>query len=54
MKQIDRGPASAANAPPKRQPDAVIEEKTTTSQAALYRYVSFLLYNLFSRPKYTN
>ena len=33
----DRGPASAANAPPKRNPDAVIEEKTSPSQAALYR-----------------
>lgn len=33
----DRGPASAANAPPKRKPDAVAEEKTTTTQAALYR-----------------
>ncbi|KAG8978152.1 hypothetical protein FRC05_011268 [Tulasnella sp. 425] len=33
----DRGPATAANVPPKRQPDAVVEEKTTESQAALYR-----------------
>uniref|UniRef100_A0A8H7Y2D2 MaoC-like domain-containing protein n=1 Tax=Psilocybe cubensis TaxID=181762 RepID=A0A8H7Y2D2_PSICU len=33
----DRGAASAANTPPKRSPDAVIEEKTSTSQAALYR-----------------
>ncbi|KDQ57173.1 hypothetical protein JAAARDRAFT_286217 [Jaapia argillacea MUCL 33604] len=33
----DRGPATAANAPPKRHPDAVTEEKTSTSQAALYR-----------------
>ncbi|KAG6826774.1 hypothetical protein H0H92_014514 [Tricholoma furcatifolium] len=33
----DRGAASAANEPPKRSPDAVVEEKTTTSQAALYR-----------------
>ncbi|KAI0064752.1 peroxisomal hydratase-dehydrogenase-epimerase [Artomyces pyxidatus] len=33
----DRGAASAANAIPKRQPDAVVEEKTTESQAALYR-----------------
>jgi len=33
----DRGPASALNTPPKRQPDAVLEEKTTPSQAALYR-----------------
>ncbi|PPQ69163.1 hypothetical protein CVT26_003537 [Gymnopilus dilepis] len=33
----DRGAASAANTPPNRSPDAVIEEKTSTSQAALYR-----------------
>ena len=34
---IDRGPASASNVPPKRKPDAVIEERTIPSQAALYR-----------------
>ncbi|KAJ3787008.1 hydroxysteroid dehydrogenase [Lentinula aff. detonsa] len=33
----DRGPASAPNALPERAPDAIIEEKTHTSQAALYR-----------------
>lgn len=33
----DRGPATAPNAPPKRAPDAVVEEKTMPSQAALYR-----------------
>jgi len=33
----DRGTASAANLPPQRKPDAVVEEKTSTSQAALYR-----------------
>jgi multifunctional beta-oxidation protein len=33
----DRGAASAANAPPKRAPDAVVEERTLSSQAALYR-----------------
>ncbi|KIK63138.1 hypothetical protein GYMLUDRAFT_41458 [Collybiopsis luxurians FD-317 M1] len=33
----DRGPASAVNDPPKRAPDATCEEKTHTSQAALYR-----------------
>ncbi|KAG8905550.1 hypothetical protein FRB99_008749 [Tulasnella sp. 403] len=33
----DRGAATAANVPPKRQPDAVVEEKTSESQAALYR-----------------
>lgn len=33
----DRGPASAANQPPKRKPDAVVTEKTATTQAALYR-----------------
>ncbi|KAH8994975.1 peroxisomal hydratase-dehydrogenase-epimerase [Lactarius akahatsu] len=33
----DRGAASAANTPPRRKPDATIEEKTLLSQAALYR-----------------
>lgn len=33
----DRGPATAANNPPKRQPDAVVEEKTSPDSAALYR-----------------
>jgi len=33
----DRGPASAVNVPPKRKPDAVVEEKTTENQAAIYR-----------------
>jgi multifunctional beta-oxidation protein len=33
----DRGAATAANAPPKRKPDAVVEEKTSTDQAAIYR-----------------
>lgn len=33
----DRGPATAANVPPKRNPDVVVEEKTLPSQAALYR-----------------
>ncbi|TFK72928.1 multifunctional beta-oxidation protein [Pluteus cervinus] len=33
----DRGPASAANEPPTRKPDVVLEEKTSPSQAALYR-----------------
>ncbi len=33
----DRGDATAANTPPKRQPDAVVESKTTPDQAALYR-----------------
>jgi hypothetical protein len=36
----DRGAATAANAIPKRKPDAVVEEKTQPSQAALYRYAS--------------
>lgn len=35
--RVDRGTASAENPPPKRQPDAVVEEKTTLNQAALYR-----------------
>lgn len=33
----DRGAASAVNAPPKRAPDATLEEQTSPSQAALYR-----------------
>jgi len=33
----DRGPATAANAIPQRKPDAVLEEKTTENQAAIYR-----------------
>ncbi|KXN91728.1 Peroxisomal hydratase-dehydrogenase-epimerase [Leucoagaricus sp. SymC.cos] len=33
----DRGAATAPNTPPKRAPDAVAEEKTSASQAALYR-----------------
>ncbi|KAF6757262.1 multifunctional beta-oxidation protein [Ephemerocybe angulata] len=32
-----RGPATAANVTPKRNPDAVVEEKTCPTQAALYR-----------------
>ena len=34
----DRGAASSTNEPPKRNPDTVVEEKTSESQAALYRY----------------
>lgn len=33
----DRGPATKVHAPPKRAPDAVVEEKTTEEQAAVYR-----------------
>lgn len=36
-KGSDRGPATRVHAPPKRAPDAVIEEKTTEEQAAVYR-----------------
>ena len=36
-KGSDRGPATIAYQPPKRQPDAVVEEATTEEQAALYR-----------------
>jgi multifunctional beta-oxidation protein len=33
----DRGAATAANKIPSRAPDAVVEEKTTEEQAAIYR-----------------
>ncbi|MBW0486644.1 hypothetical protein O181_026359 [Austropuccinia psidii MF-1] len=33
----DRGPATAANKPPNREPDAVVVEKTEPKQAAIYR-----------------
>ena len=36
-KPTNRGRATAAYAPPKREPDAVTEEKTTEEQAAVYR-----------------
>jgi multifunctional beta-oxidation protein len=36
-KPINRGASTAANEPPKRQPDEVVEEKTTEEQAVLYR-----------------
>ncbi|CAE6462285.1 unnamed protein product [Rhizoctonia solani] len=36
-KGSDRGAATAANTPPKRAPDAVVEERTDEKQAALYR-----------------
>jgi len=36
-KVTDRGAATAANKPPARNPDKVIEEKTSPNQAALYR-----------------
>lgn len=36
-KGTDRGRATASYTPPKRQPDNIIEEKTSTDQAALYR-----------------
>ncbi|KAL8833003.1 MAG: hypothetical protein Q9170_004582 [Blastenia crenularia] len=36
-KGSDRGAATAVHQPPKRQPDAVVEEATTEEQAALYR-----------------
>ena len=34
---VNAAPATAANAPPERKADKVIREKTTESQAALYR-----------------
>lgn len=36
-KGSNRGAATAVHQPPKRQPDAVVEEATTEEQAALYR-----------------
>lgn len=36
-KPLDRGASTAANNPPNRAPDAVVEEKTTDEQAVLYR-----------------
>jgi multifunctional beta-oxidation protein len=33
----DRGASTAANAPPKRAPDVVVEEATNEEQAAIYR-----------------
>jgi multifunctional beta-oxidation protein len=36
-KPQDRGASTAANKPPKRAPDVVVEEKTTEEQAAIYR-----------------
>ena len=36
-KGSDRGTASTVYKPPKRAPDAVVEEKTTEEQAAIYR-----------------
>ncbi|KAI9317928.1 hypothetical protein BX666DRAFT_2026336 [Dichotomocladium elegans] len=36
-KGADRGAATAANKPPSRKPDAVVTEKTSEDQAALYR-----------------
>jgi multifunctional beta-oxidation protein len=36
-KPTDRGASTAANKPPARAPDVVVEEKTTEEQAALYR-----------------
>jgi multifunctional beta-oxidation protein len=36
-KGSDRGPATAANDPPSRSPDKVVEEKTSEESAALYR-----------------
>lgn len=33
----DRGPSTAANKPPNRMPDVIVEEKTHEDQAAIYR-----------------
>ena len=50
----DRGASTAANKPPARSPDVVVEEKTSEEQAAVYRlsgdykYVFFFLYSFLS------
>lgn len=44
----DRGAASAANTPPRRKPDAILEEKTLPSQAALYRCVCLTAFHIGS------
>ena len=36
-KPADRGASTAANKPPSRMPDVVVEEKTTEEQAVIYR-----------------
>jgi multifunctional beta-oxidation protein len=36
-KGADRGAATKIHSPPKREPDVVVEEKTTEEQAAIYR-----------------
>lgn len=36
-KPADRGASTAANKPPSRAPDVVVEEKTTEEQACIYR-----------------
>ena len=36
-KPADRGASTAANKPPSRAPDEVVEEKTTEEQAVIYR-----------------
>lgn len=51
---LDRGPAIAANTPPKRQPDAVVEEKTLPSQAALYRYGFYRIACLVNAEHYVS
>ncbi|KAF8127028.1 hypothetical protein EV363DRAFT_1401459 [Boletus edulis] len=48
----DRGAATAANTPPRRAPDAVMEEKTFPAQAALYRLIlpEFAAIGGFDKP----
>ena len=36
-KAADRGASTAANKPPARAPDVVVEEKTSEDQAVIYR-----------------
>jgi multifunctional beta-oxidation protein len=47
-KAADRGASTAANKPPARAPDVVVEEKTTEEQAAVYRLSGDYKYVFFA------